>query len=163
MVLQLLYWKPRTCFSIHTLWDNYEEQQNIYRENLKEFCPLQCLLIMYKSQHCTADIRYCGLYTDISLYSKLPCVFRSETPCWTCCVPYHTQYSGFCLLFISFSLSIFPFIPANAISLKHSLQTFYTANYLLPKHEVEQWTLHGTNQDQHISSLNLGWHTLYDP
>lgn len=163
MVLQLLYWMPCTRFSSHTLWDSYEEQQKIYTENLKEFCPLHCLLIKYKSQYFAADILYCGLYTDISSYSKLAYMFRSETPCWTCCVPYQPQYSRFCLPFISFCLSIYPFIPASAVSLSHSLQTLYTANYLLPKHEVEQWTLHGTNQDQHISSLILGWRTLYGP
>jgi len=52
--------------------------------------------------------------------------------------PYQPQYSRFCLLLISFCLSIYPFILASVVFLSHSLQTLYTAIYLLPKHEVEQ-------------------------
>jgi len=44
-----------TCFSSHTLWDSYEEQQKIHIENIKEFCYLDWLLIKYKSQYCAAN------------------------------------------------------------------------------------------------------------
>jgi hypothetical protein len=51
MVVQLLYGIPCTCFSAHTLWDSYEEQQKIHTENHKELCHLHWLLFTY----CAAD------------------------------------------------------------------------------------------------------------